>query len=55
VPQLIRTGSSEFHVAGAVQINGRLLMTVCLNKTTNEVINDQMIVAIDKSHQSISA
>jgi len=49
VLQLIRAGSSEFHVAGAVQINGRLPM----NTTRNEVINDQMIAAIDKSHQSI--
>jgi len=56
VSQLLSTGGSEFHVAGAVQLNGRLPMSVCLNKTTkNGMVNDRMFAAIDKSHQSISA
>jgi len=55
VSQLLSTGGSEFHVAGAVQLNGRLPMSVCLNKTKNGMVNDRMFAAIDKSHQSISA
>jgi len=54
VSQLITAGGSEFHLAGAVQLNGRLSMSVCLNKTMrNGTVNDRMFAAIDKSHQSI--